>query len=158
MTVPALSVSPATEADLDVDVLVIGVQKTESGPRLLLDNPLFTALGDSLVGIGITGAQDEVRRLPAPDGIAARSLALVGVGVGVGVGATIATNELRYAAGSAARQIRGVTSLGFALPAETAEYLLAILEGAGIGAYSYLTFRTPTPEPAKTPATEIVVA
>jgi leucyl aminopeptidase len=151
MTVPVLRVSPQSPADLDVDVLVIGVQKTDSGPKLLSDDARLAGISDSLSQIGITGAQDEVRRLPAVGGLAARSLALVGIG------ATVGTNELRYAAGSAARQIRGATSLGLALPAETDEHLLAILEGAGIGAYSYLTFRTPTPEPVKTPATEIVV-
>ncbi|MDQ1552805.1 MAG: leucyl aminopeptidase [Actinomycetota bacterium] len=151
MTVPALSVSSRSPADLDVDVLVIGVRKTDSGPLLLSDDERFAALADSLVSIGIGGGQDEVRRLPAMPGIAARSLALVGVG------ATLGANELRYAAGSAARQVRGATSLGLALPAETPDDLLAILEGAAIGAYSYLVFRSPGAEPAKTPATKIVV-
>ena len=151
MTVPALSVSSQSPADLDVDVLVMGVQKTESGPKLLSDDPHFEELAGSLVSIGITGGQDEVRRLPASSGVAARSIALVGVG------ATLGTNELRYAAGSATRQIRGTVSLGLALPAETPEHLLAVLEGAAIGAYSYLTYRTPTAEPTKIPATEIVV-
>ncbi len=108
MTVPALSVSSQSPADLDVDVLVMGVQKTESGPKLLSDDPHFEELAGSLVSIGITGGQDEVRRLPASSGVAARSIALVGVG------ATLGTNELRYAAGSATRQIRGTVSLGLA--------------------------------------------
>jgi leucyl aminopeptidase len=151
MTVPVLSISSQSPGDLDVDVLVIGVQKTDTGPKLLSDDDRFSSLADSLVSIGITGGQDEVRRLPASPGVAARSLALVGVG------ATIGTNELRYAAGSAARQVRGATSLGLALPEATADDLLAILEGAAIGAYGYLTFRTPAAEPAKTPATQIVV-
>jgi leucyl aminopeptidase len=152
MTVPVLSVSSQSPADLDVDVLVIGVQKADTGPRLLSDDARFATLGESLDSIGITGGLDEMRRLPAFAGIAARSLALIGVGP------TIAANELRYAAGSAARQIRGAMSLGIALPADTEDELLAILEGAGIGAYSYLVFRTPGAEPAKIPATTIVVA
>jgi leucyl aminopeptidase len=151
MTVPVLSVSSQPIADLDVDVLVIGVRKTASGPQLLADGSQFEALAATLAAIGISGAQDEVRRLPTVAGIAARSLALVGVGGSLG------TNELRYAAGTAARQVRGAVSLGMALPAETADDLLAILEGAAIGAYSYLTFRTPTAEPAKNPATSITV-
>jgi leucyl aminopeptidase len=151
MTVPRLRVSPQSAADLDVDVLVIGVQKTESGPKLLSDDPRFAALADSLSSIGITGGQDEVRRLLSVNGIAAGSLALAGIGASVG------SNELRYAAGSATRQIRGVTSLGMAFPADSSDDLRAILEGAAIGAYSYLTFRTPSAETANTPATEIVV-
>ena len=150
MTVPALRVSSKSATDLKVDVLVLGVRKTEDGPRLLSDDPKFAELAGSLGDIGITGGVDEVRRLPAI-GIAARSLALVGIGPVLG------TNELRYAAGSAARQIRGATSVGLALPTETPDDLLAVLEGAGIGAYSYLTFRTDQAEAAKVPASEIVV-
>jgi leucyl aminopeptidase len=131
-------------------VLVLGVQKTDDGPRLLSDDPKFAELAGSLRDIGITGGVDEVRRLPVT-GIAANSLALVGVGPVLG------TNELRYAAGSAARQIRGATSIGLALPAETPDDLLAILEGAAIGAYSYLAFRTDPAEGAKVPASEVVV-
>jgi leucyl aminopeptidase len=151
MTVPSLSVSSQSATDLDVDVLVLGVQKTDGGPKLLSDVAAFWPLIESLASIGITGAADELRRLPAVGGVAARSIALVGIGSSIG------TNDLRYAAGSAARQIRGVTSLGFALPTETRDDLLAILEGAAIGAYSYLVYRTPGKEPPKTPATEIVV-
>ena len=150
MTVPALRVSSKSATDLKIDVLVLGVRKTEDGPRLLSDDPKFAELAGSLGDIGITGGVDEVRRLPAT-GIAARSLALVGIGPVLG------TNELRYAAGSAARQIRGATSVGLALPTETPDDLLAVLEGAGIGAYSYLTFRTDQAEAAKVPASEIVI-
>src|ERR1017187_6786455 len=137
MTVPVLSLSSQFAAHLDVDVLVIGVQKTDDGPKLLNDDAEFQALAASLASIGITGGQDEVRRLPTVDGVTARSLALVGVG------ATLVTNELRYAGGSAARQIRGASSLGLALPAPTPEDAIAILEGAAVGAYAYLPFRTP---------------
>jgi leucyl aminopeptidase len=150
MTVPALRISPKSASDIETDVLVLGVQKTDDGPRLLSDDPKFAELAESLRVIGISGGVDEVRRLPAT-GIAARSLALVGVGPVLG------TNELRYAAGSAARQIRGATSLALALPTDTPDDLLAVLEGAAIGAYSYLTFRTDPAESAKVPATEIVV-
>ncbi|HEX4400572.1 MAG TPA: leucyl aminopeptidase [Galbitalea sp.] len=150
MTVPALRVSSKSAPDVKVDVLVLGVRKTDDGPLLLSDDPKFAELAGSLRAIGITGGVDEVRRLPAA-GIAARSLGLVGVGPNLGA------NELRYAAGSATRQIRGATSVGLALPTETSDDLLAVLEGAAIGAYSYLTFRTDPAEGAKVPASEIVV-
>jgi leucyl aminopeptidase len=150
MTVPVLRVSSKSATDLEVDVLVLGVQKTDDGPRLLSDDAKFGELARSLRGIGITGGADEVRRVPFA-GIAARSIALVGVGPSLG------TSELRYAAGSAARQVRGAQSLGFALPTETPDDLLAILEGAAIGAYSYFTFRSESPEASRLPAAEIVV-
>ncbi len=151
MTVPALSVSPRTPSDIEADVLVLGVQKTSEGPRLLSDDARFEALAGALEGIGITGGLDEVRRLPWPSG-AAGSLALVGVGPQLG------ENELRYAAGSAARQLRGVTSIVIALPTESRGELLAVLEGAAIGAYAYTEFRSGSAEPSKLPASTVVVA
>ena len=150
MSVADLQVTSEAVASLDAEILVLGVQKTDAGPRLLTDDADFAQLADSLAAIGITGGVDEVRRLPAVS-IAAKSLALVGVG------STLGTNELRYAAGSAARQLRGATSIAFALPTATRDDLLAVLEGAAIGAYSYTEFRSKPDEPAKLPATSITV-
>jgi leucyl aminopeptidase len=150
MTVPDLHTSANPASELDVDVLVLGVRKTDAGPLLATDDPAFAELAASLPAIGITGGADEVRRLPAT-GVAARSIALVGLGT------STSTNELRYAAGSAARQVRGAVSLGFALPVSDADQLLAVLEGAAIGAYDYREFRTDSAD-AKRPATSIVVA
>lgn len=150
MTVPSLRVTSEPALTLDVDALVIGVQKTPDGPRLLTDLPELAHLQQTLAGIGITGAQDEVRRLPTVAG-AAKSLALVGVGARLG------SNELRYAAGAAARLLKGVTSLAFALPTETRDDVLAILEGAAIGAYAFNEFRSVAPDAAKLPATDITV-
>jgi leucyl aminopeptidase len=150
MTVPSLRVTSDSPLILDVDVLVVGVLKSADGPRLLTELPELLVLQDSLISIGITGAQDEVRRLPALGG-SARSIALVGIGGRLG------TNELRYASGAAARLLRGATSLALALPTESRDDLLAILEGAAIGAYAYNEHRSGTPDAAKLPATEIVV-
>jgi leucyl aminopeptidase len=150
MTVPELHVSAASPAEAKTDILVLGVQRTEDGPRLLSDDPAFGSLAESLASIGFSGSADEVRRLPWAGGASA-SLALVGLGAGVGV------NELRYAAGSAARQLRGISSLALALPTTTTDELLAVLEGAAIGAYAYTEFRSETPEPPKLPATSVTV-
>jgi leucyl aminopeptidase len=150
MTVPELRVSAASPTAAKADVLVLGVRKTDDGPRLLSDDPAFQSLAESLQSIGFSGGTDEVRRLPWEGGASA-SLALVGLGSTVGV------NELRYAAGSATRQLRGIDSLALALPATTADELLAVLEGAAIGAYAYTEFRTETAEPMKLPATSVTV-
>jgi leucyl aminopeptidase len=152
MTVAQLSVSSADLLTITVDVLVIGVRKTDDGPVLLSDNPAFDSVRDSLRAIGVTGAQDEVRRLPGIGGPAS-SLALVGVGSG-----DPSTDDLRYAAGSVARQLRGIESLAIALPASTPEELLAVLEGAALGAYSYTEHRSASLEVTKLPASAIIVA
>ena len=100
MTVPALATSALPLLEIDGDVLVLGVRKTDDGPVLATEDPAFADLAASLAAIGLTGAQDELRRLPGGYGAAA-SIALVGLGTG-----EVTAGGLRYAAGSAARQLR----------------------------------------------------
>ncbi len=151
MTVPSLLLSTESPLTIEADVLVLGVGKTEEGPRLLSDDPAFTELALVLDAIGVTGAQDELRRVPSPAG-ATESIALVGVGSG-----EVTLNDLRYAAGSAARQLRGVNSIVLALPATSEAESLAILEGAALGAYAYTEYRSASLEQTKLPANSIVV-
>ncbi|HEV7951494.1 MAG TPA: leucyl aminopeptidase [Glaciihabitans sp.] len=150
MTVPVLQISSESPAAIDCDVVVVGVQKTEGGAKILATDEAFTALESSLASIGITGGVDELRRLPAVNG-SAKSIALIGVG------SSITPEDLRYAAGSAARQLRGIDSLVLALPAETEADVLAILEGAAIGAYGYSEHRVSSLAATKNPATTITV-
>lgn len=152
MTVPALAVSALPPLTIEADVLAIGVRKTDDGPQLLSDDPALEPLQLALEAIGVTGAQDEVRRVPFATG-ASESLALVGLGSGEPTPA-----DLRYAAGSAARQLRGIESLVLAFPTETAEDALAVLEGAALGAYGYTTYRSASLESAKDTASSITVA
>lgn len=152
MTVPSLSTSALPPLTIEGDVLVVGVRKTDDGPVLLADLPELTQLAAALSSIGVTGGLDEVRRLPGSHG-STESLALVGVGSG-----ELSPDDLRYAAGSVARQLRGVASLVIALPAVTDEEVLAVLEGAALGAYAYTRYRSSSLESTKPPASSIVVA
>lgn len=152
MTVPALHLSAEPPLTITGDVLVLGVRKTDDGPRLASDDPALAELQLALAAIGVTGAQDELRRLPGTVG-ATESIALVGLGAG-----EVTTNDLRYAAGSAARQLHGVDSLVMALPAVTEDEVLAVLEGAAIGAYGYTQHRAVSLEATKVPATDVTVA
>jgi leucyl aminopeptidase len=150
MAVPSLTVSDRSSTSSAVDVLVLGVQKTDGGPTLLSDDERFADLGASLASIGVTGAQDEVVRVPiAVPG--AGSVALVGLGAGT------TADDLRYAAGSASRQLRGVASIAFELPTRTTDDLFAVLEGAALGAYAYTAFRVSSLESTKLPAAAIIV-
>jgi leucyl aminopeptidase len=153
MTVPTLSTSFKSPLEIEADVLVLGVRKTDVGPVLVTSIPAgeVESVQASLAAIGATGAQDELRRLPATFGLAA-SIALIGVGSGVPT-----QESLRYAAGSATRQLRGVKSIAFALPAESDDAVFAILEGAAIGAYGYTQYRSSV-EASTLPATEVIVA
>jgi leucyl aminopeptidase len=152
MTVPALSVSAEPPLTIAGDVLVLGVRKTDGGPVLASDDAAFDDIRAALAAIGVTGAHDEVRRLPGTVG-AAQSIALVGLGSG-----DVTGNELRYAAGSVARQLHGVHSLVIAFPAQSDDEVLAVLEGAAIGAYSYTAHRASSLAATKLPASVITVA
>lgn len=138
---------------------MLGVTADDASPALAGPIPGDGAPGvewldrlrESLAAIGATGGKDELFRLP-PSQEGQPGIALIGLGPG-----PVTAAGLRYAAGSAARQIRGVGSLAFALPASTAEETLAILEGAALGAYGYDEYRSSSLSAAKSGASSIVV-
>ncbi|RKR74021.1 leucyl aminopeptidase [Frondihabitans australicus] len=153
MTVPQLSVVPVSALEA-ADVLVVGVVPGANGdaPRLLRDAPDLAA---QLVDLGVTGGRDELTRLPisalgdaAPSGVT--SLALIGLGGEPSV------ETLRYAAGSAARQLAGQPRVALALPVADEPEALATLEGAAIGAYSFDAYRHASAKDSKPAVAEIV--
>lgn len=151
MTVPLLSVS----ADLpDVDVLVLGVVpgKGDASPSLLWDAPELEA---TLTGIGVSGGRDELTRLPASalgaSAGSATSIALIGLGGEPGV------ETLRYAAGSATRQLSGQARVALALPVADEAEALAALEGAAIGAYAFDAYRRTSAAESRKPVSEVVL-
>ncbi|HAM27385.1 MAG TPA: leucyl aminopeptidase [Microbacteriaceae bacterium] len=151
MTVPAVRVSADIAHSLTTDVLVIGVGSSDDGPVLHANAATFPELASNLAAIGMTGGRDELVRVPIAVG-SARSVALVGLG-----GGQPDALALRYAAGTAARRLTGVGSIVIDLPTTTDEELLAVLEGAAIGAYSYTEYRSASLESTKRPASTIVV-
>ncbi len=151
MTVAALHISSECPLDVIADVLVLGVTSSDSGPTLHIDDPAFDDLKASLKAIGVTGAEDEIRRLTPPTG-SAKCVTLIGLG-----SAEVTPNVLRRAAGSATRQLTSVGSLAFALPTSSPDDVLAVLEGAAIGSYSFTRYRSQPKEAAKVPASEITV-
>ena len=128
---------------------MLGVQSTSDGPRLLAVDDSLAAVHDQLAAIGVTGAIDEVRRIPSS--VTAGSIALVGLG-----SAPVSADTLRYAAGSAARQLRGVDTLVLGIPAADAAEAEALLEGAALGAYLFTGYRS-QPSDASRPASSIVL-
>lgn len=150
MTVPALKVSTVPPTAQAVDVLAVGVYSTDGGPKLASELPELAELAGSLVALGITGGKDEIRRL---QGIgSARSIALVGLG-----SSAPTPGDLRYAAGSAARQLVGIDSLAISFPITSEEEALAVLEGAGIGAYAFTEYRFSSKSNTKIPAGTVTV-
>jgi leucyl aminopeptidase len=152
MTTPSLSVVDMPAQTIDADVLVLGVRSGEDGPSLVSELAALAPVRSALAAIGVTGARDELTRLPV-EGIAASSIALVGLGKG-----EPSVDDLRSAAGTAARQLLGVESIAFALPVADEDAVLAVLEGAAVGAYSYLDSKGRSKDKAKRPASSIIVA
>lgn len=150
MVAPALSVASVPPLAVEADVLVLGVRKTEAGSRLASDDPGFAGIAAALAQIGATGAPDELRRLPAPEG-SSTPIALIGLG------SELTADTLRAAAGAATRQLPGIAHLAIALPVTSDAEAQAVLEGAGIGAYSYTGYRSATTASTKVPASEITV-
>ncbi|MCT2089108.1 leucyl aminopeptidase [Micrococcus terreus] len=134
--------------------LVVAVASTEDGP-VLLPNPLADsaarALADSLEALGVTGAADEVVRIPGMDSVPVPVLVLTGVGSLTGeAGSGVSAEALRRAAGAAIRHLAGTTTAALALPADSPEQLGAVAEGASYGAYSFTGFRSaPAQEKAR---------
>lgn len=156
MTVPSLSVTPLSDhTTLETDALVVGVAAGRDGATLLPSGaiPADVLDGDRLQAtvdaIGFGGGKDEVRRIPGAAGVG--SVVLVGLG-----SATVDTHAFRYAAGTAARQSRGIDSLTFAFPLDTDDAVLAVLEGAAIGAYAFTDYKS-SPDEKRRPAAAIAV-
>ena len=157
---PEISITALATHDgtADADALVIGVAAGPDGASLLT-NPLTAAaartLTESLGVLGITGAQDEVRRLPGLPGSGARTLVLTGLGKVPGP--PIPAEDLRRAAGSAVRQLAGLSSVVLALPAATVAAAAAVAEGAALGAYSFTGRRSKDSSAVQATVTEFTV-
>jgi leucyl aminopeptidase len=132
-------------------VLVVGVAQGSDGPRLL-DSPLSArnaeALGSTLAALGMTGAADQLQRLPGLPELGADVLALVGVGK-LEDGSAPSAEQLRRAAGAAVRQLAGSETVVLALPAPDAEAMGAVAEGAALGAYAYTEHKSAAAETVK---------
>ncbi|MFI5085070.1 MAG: leucyl aminopeptidase [Actinomycetales bacterium] len=127
------------------DAVVIGVGQGPAG-AVLLDSPLSakaaSALKDSLAALGITGAADELRRLPGVPELNTDVLVLAGVGKISGT--EVSEEAVRRAAGSAVRQLAGLDTVVLALPAPDVRQGAAVAEGAALGAFSYTGHKTGT--------------
>jgi len=124
------------------DLLVVGLVSTntkggiaiESGD-LALDSKSLLA---SLLEMGATGKADEITKMP---GGPARLMVFTGLGP---KSSTYTHENLRRAAGSAARALAGNTGATFALPTRDLAGVSAIAEGAALGAYVFNEFRGST--------------
>jgi len=144
--VTALTVSTTPAASLPADCIVIGVAKGPRGPVLapgaVAVAEAFDGTLDDLLGtLGMTGAEGEAVKIPAPAGIHAGLVLAVGLGDAADDNGYDA-EALRRAAGVAARAVVGAGVVALALPARTAEAVEAVATGGLLGAYAFTAYRT----------------
>ncbi|KIQ16214.1 leucyl aminopeptidase [Rhodococcus sp. MEB064] len=123
--------------DKSVEVVIIGLEKTDGGPRIVGDDFLGDAAAEVLTAVtalGATGKADQITRVPSPASLSATSV----LAVGLGSAADRTDDTVRRAAGSAARALTGVGHVATTLsPAG----LGAVAEGLFLGAYQFSEFK-----------------
>ncbi|MFF8912666.1 leucyl aminopeptidase [Streptomyces sp. NPDC015032] len=146
----ALTLSTAGAVTLRADALVVGVAKgagSKSGDLVLapgaeaVDKAFDGKLATVLRALGAAGAEGEVTKLPAPDGLKVPVVIAVGLGSVPKKDEAYDAEALRRAAGAAARALAGSKKAGFALPIASAEDAGAVSEGALLGAYAFTAYQ-----------------
>ncbi|WP_033295549.1 leucyl aminopeptidase [Amycolatopsis jejuensis] len=145
MTVPKLALTENTDAAVGktrADVLVIGTLQGEDGPELaagadVADAAFDGKLADVLGTLGATGKAEEIVKLPAlgklPAGV------VLAVGLGKQKDGTVTAEQVRRAAGAAARALSGTDRAFVTLSALD---LQATAEGVALGAYAFTEYRS----------------
>lgn len=163
-----LSLTAKDLAVVSADAVVIGVEAADGGPRLAgadaLPAALRRSLSGSLASLGVSGATDEVVRVPSGGALAAPVIALTGLGAPPATGrgrrgrrGAWDAEVVRRAAGAATRSLAGTASVAIALPAEDLESLAAAAEGALLGAYAFTRYRSASASEVKEPVHAVQV-
>jgi leucyl aminopeptidase len=156
--VATLALSDNPVESLTTDAIVVGLHKGTNGPVLAagaagVDAALGGRLAATLGLLGAEGSPAEVTKLatlgatPAP----------VVVAVGLGPADGVTPETLRRAAGAAIRALAGTGRVAVALPADDADELRAIAEGALLGAYDFTTYKS-SPNGRRVPVKAVTVA
>ena len=125
-----------------------GKLKIESGAVTVNEKALL----DILKNLGATGKSNEIIKVPYSK---PQTIYFTGLGE---TSKSYDPENLRRAAGSAARELAGQSTATFALPASTLAQISAVAEGAALGAYAFNEFRSSTKSDFKEPLEQIVIA
>jgi leucyl aminopeptidase len=145
--VATISLSGAAVTEVKGDAVVVGVA---AGPRglVLTDaaKAVEAALGGKLpallTALGHEGKAEQIVKLPGGGKVAATLVVVVGLGKAPSARSGWDHEVLRRAAGAATRSMAGARSVALALPAGDADAVGAVAEGALLGAYAYLRYRS----------------
>jgi leucyl aminopeptidase len=139
-----VTLSSKNPTAVKAEALVVATAQTSDGVAVVSDQlptDLLTQLESLAPQLGVTGARDEVRKIPAGPQLAAEVLVLTGLGERAEDG-TFAPETLRRAAGAATRELAGIRSAAIALPAADDDEITAVTEGALLGAYAFNRYRS----------------
>ena len=125
-----------------------GKLKIESGAVSVNEKALL----EILKNLGATGKNNEIIKVPYSK---PQTIYFTGLGE---TSKSYDPENLRRAAGSAARELAGQSAATFALPASTLAQISAVAEGAALGAYAFNEFRSSTKTDFKEPLEQIVIA
>lgn len=135
MTTVELTDTAATK--VRADALVLATVSTDNGVAVIgiadLPKSARAAIAGAAATLKLTGAIDEVVKIPAPAGLSVPLLVFSGAG-----NATNPDDEaLRQAAGSATRQLAGTGSVALAFGVSSLPEIEAVAQGALLGAYAF---------------------
>jgi leucyl aminopeptidase len=125
-----------------------GKLKIESGAVTVNEKALL----EILKNLGATGKSNEIIKVPYSK---PQTIYFTGLGE---TSKSYVPENLRRAAGSAARELAGQSAATFALPVSTLAQISAVAEGAALGAYAFNEFRSSTKSDFKEPLEQIVIA
>ena len=125
-----------------------GKLKIESGAVTVNEKALL----EILKNLGATGKSNEIIKVPYSK---PQTIYFTGLGE---TSKSYDPENLRRAAGSAARELAGQSAATFALPVSTLAQISAVAEGAALGAYAFNEFRSSTKSDFKEPLEQIVIA
>ncbi len=147
-----ITLSISNVDSITTDVLVVPLLKgKDSAPATPAGLP---SLEDSFAAVKADGAKGTLTTIPAPSGY--KSRAIVGVGLGTDALEDATSEDIRYAFGSASRTLTGHTSIALAFPAASESHIAAALEGAALGAYAYVSYKSELKDEQK-PVEEITL-
>ncbi|EXG80843.1 leucyl aminopeptidase [Cryptosporangium arvum] len=158
-----LTVSAASAVDAEVDAVVIGVHRDGEqlglGPgAAAVDAALGGRLLDVLARLGANGVAGEVVKVATLGATTAPIVAAVGLGpVERKPGAPDPHENYRRAAGAAIRALTGTDRVGLALVDADPSLTRPVLEGATLGAYDFVGYKSELAPSYRPPVREIVL-
>jgi leucyl aminopeptidase len=159
-----VTLSSSKPTSLKVDALIVGVVKKDDGFDVLpggedVDKAFKGRLGATVKAMGNLGMPNEVSKMTSLGACAAPIVIAVCVGKAIETsrkdGPAYDLEGLRRATGAAVRHLAGTKKVGTALPATNPDEVVAVAEGALLGAYAYRSYRVSSTDRYK-PAVEAV--